>query len=56
MSEFIIIESENGVTDVEYTCDRDHEHLCSLTWCEENCLRYYSCDRVAAANDTIKED
>ena len=54
---FEIIESENGVVDVEYTCNRHIcQHLASLTWCEDNCQLYYSCQMVADANDYLVEN
>lgn len=54
--DFEIINSENGVVDVEYLCREDKSHLASLTWCEENCDKYYSCQHVADANDVLVEE
>lgn len=57
MKEFTVIDSENGITDVEYYCinSDNSKHFASLTWCEDNCLKYYSCDKIALANDFLVE-
>lgn len=55
-NEFTIIESENGIVDVEYTCTCNHEHMASMTWCEENCNRYSYCQRIADANDILVDN
>lgn len=52
---FSIIKSEHGIVDVEFICYRDKEHMCSMTWCEENCIRHTSCDQIAEANDFLVE-